>query len=77
MSPEEREILIRVDTNVKHMMQEFLGHVKHDNERFEKHDIRINKLAGRQNWMLGIGAGIVGVVGVIGLILKLLEIAAS
>ena len=66
MSQEERDLLIRIDTNLKNLVDKFTEHIDADNMNFSKQSIDIEWL--KKTTYMGLGALII-----INVILKFLK----
>lgn len=70
MEQEDRERLIRIDERTATLVETLGKHVTQDREDFKEVHSRVNRLAAKQNWIIGIFSSLGVGMSVIGLWLK-------
>ena len=70
MEQTDHEVLIRIDERVAGLVEVVEEHLKENREDFKEVHSRINVIAGKQNWVLGIGTACGAIVGAVGIWLK-------
>lgn len=77
LNQEARELLIRIDERTSHIatrqdeiLDRFESHELQDREDFRTVFERLNKVEKRQNWIMGVGSGLMVAGGLIGAWLK-------
>lgn len=70
MDKEDRACLVRIDERTATLVELFTKHVKENREDFKDVHHRVNVIAAKQNWMMGLGTACGALVGIVAVWLK-------